>query len=197
MSRRTTFEIADSHLQVDLVARLPARLFLVQGVCMMLLGLAAVALPTISTLAIEFLVGALFFIGGAVRTVSVLRAPHAPGFRWSLATALSATVLGVLFLVGPSQGALTLTMILIAFFILEGIGAIVLALQLRRVLPSWSWTLLSGVVDLILASLIWQGWPGTAAWAIGLLVGVNMIFLGLALTMIGIAIRGASSNSPS
>jgi len=195
MSRRNLFGITEQRLEVDLVTRLSARIFLIEGACVMFLGFLAVVLPNISTLAIELLIGALFFGGGTLRTASVLRARDAPGFGWSLTTALLATLLGVLFIVGPRQGAVTLTIILIAFFILEGIGAIVFALQLRRLLPYWSWTMLSGLVDLILAYVIWQGWPGTAAWVIGLLVGINMIFLGLALVMIGIAVRGASGDS--
>ena len=59
----------------------------------------------------------------------------------------------------------------------------------RATMRGWGWTLFSGMVDLVLAYLIWRGWPDSAAWAIGLLVGINMFFLGLSLAMTAIAVR--------
>ena len=84
---------------------------------------------------------------------------------------------------------LTLTLVLVVFFILEGIGAILVAIEHRRHLPSWGWVLFSGLVDLLLAFLIWDGWPSSASWAIGLLVGINMLFVGLSLIMTALAAR--------
>ena len=66
------------------------------------------------------------------------------------------------------------------------------ALLAHRPAGGWSWTLLSGLVDLVLAYFIWRGWPASAAWAIGLLVGINMFFLGLSLAMTAIAARTMS-----
>jgi uncharacterized membrane protein HdeD (DUF308 family) len=107
-----------------------------------------------------------------------------PGFGWSLLTALLAIALGLMLIFRPLTGVLTLTMVLIAFFILEGITAIALAVQHREHLPSRGWVLFSGIVDLLLAFLIWAaGWPSSADWAIGRLVGINMLFLGLSLVM--------------
>jgi uncharacterized membrane protein HdeD (DUF308 family) len=165
------------------------KLFLVQGVIMMSLGLFAVALPHISTLAIEIFVGWLFLVGGISRVLAVLRSRTAPGFWWSLLTAVLAILLGLVLVLQPLQGVLTLTIMLVVIFAAEGIGAILISLDFRRHLQNWGWTLFSGIVDLVLAYLIWQGWPDTAAWAIGLLVGINMFFFGLALTMTAIAAR--------
>ena len=76
---------------------------------------------------------------------------------------------------------------LIAFFVIEGIVTIMYAIDHRAQLSSrWGWMLASGVVDLILAGIIFAGLPGTAAWALGLLVGINMVFGGTA--MIGMAL---------
>ncbi|HVO16777.1 MAG TPA: DUF308 domain-containing protein [Alphaproteobacteria bacterium] len=165
------------------------KLFLIQGIAMILLGLIAVALPNIATLAIAIFIGWLFLIGGVVRALSVWRARAAPGFGWSLATALVAIVLGLILVLRPLEGVLTLTMVLIALFLVEGVAAIVIALEFRRHIRQWGWTLFNGIVDLILAYLIFAGWPSTAAWAIGLLVGINMLFLGLSLTMTALAGR--------
>src|SRR5207302_9775209 len=80
-------------------------------------------------------------------------------------------------------GVLTLSMVLVAFFIIEGIASIIGAIEHRQHLRSWGWVLFSGIIDLLLAYLIWAGWPSSASWAIGLLVGINMLFLGLSLVM--------------
>ena len=84
---------------------------------------------------------------------------------------------------------ITLTIVLVAFFIIEGIAVIIAAIRFREQFPGWGWTLFSGVVDLVLAYLIWRGWPSSAGWAIGLLAGINMLFFGLSLTMTAVAAR--------
>jgi uncharacterized membrane protein HdeD (DUF308 family) len=165
------------------------KLFLAQGIVMMVLGFLAIAVPALATLAIEIFIGWLFFIAGIFRAVSVWRSRQAPGFAWSLLTAVLATVLGLVLILQPLAGVLTLTMVLVAFFIVEGIASIVGAIEHRQHLRSWGWVLFSGIVDLLLAYLIWQGWPSSASWAIGLLVGINMLFLGLSLVMTAFAAR--------
>jgi len=107
---------------------------------------------------------------------------HAPGFWWSLLSAALGTAAGIVLLARPLSGVLTLTLILIVFFAIEGIVSIMYALEHKRELSGrWGWMLASGIVDLIVAAIILAGLPGTAAWAIGLLVGINMVFGGSAL----------------
>jgi uncharacterized membrane protein HdeD (DUF308 family) len=165
------------------------KLFLVEGIVMMVLGLLAIAEPEIASLAITIFIGWLFLIGGIFRTVSLLQHRDIPGFGWAIATALLAVILGIVLLIRPLAGVLSLTIALIAFFILEGITAILLAIEHRRHLPSWGWILFSGIIDLVLAFLIWDGWPSSADWVIGLLVGINMVFVGLSLIMTALAAR--------
>jgi uncharacterized membrane protein HdeD (DUF308 family) len=171
------------------------KLFLAEGIVMMVLGLLAIAVPEVATLAITIFIGWLFFIGGIFRTISVLQHRAMPGFAWSLLIAVLAILLGLILIVRPIAGVLTLTIWLIVFFIIEGIAAIFLAIEHRRHLPSWGWVLLSGLVDLLLAYLIWDGWPSSAAWAIGLLVGINMVFVGLSLVMTALAARTMAPGS--
>ena len=165
------------------------KLVLAQGIVMMVLGILAVAEPNVATFALSIFVGWLFFIGGIFRAVWIWRSRAMPGFAWSLLTALLAILFGLILIFRPLTGALTLTMVLVAFFILEGITAIVLAVQHREHLRSWGWVLFSGIIDLLLAYLIWAGWPSSADWAIGLLVGINMLFFGLSLVMTSLAAR--------
>jgi len=165
------------------------KLFLVQGIILIILGLLAVAMPLAGTFAVELLVGWLFFIGGIVRTLALLGNKHQPGFWWSLLGAFLASALGLVLIANPFQGVITLTMVMMALFLAEGVSAIFAALHFREHSKSWGWLLLTGLVDLFLVYLLWQGWPGTVAWAIGLLAGVNLFFTGLSLVMLSVAAR--------
>ena len=99
----------------------------------------------------------------------------------------------MILIANPLRGVLTLTMVLMALFLIEGVAAILAALNFRQHSRNWGWLLFSGIVDLVLVYLIWQGWPATAAWAIGLLAGVNLLFTGLSLVMLAIAARQAGA----
>ena len=80
----------------------------------------------------------------------------------------------------------------IAFFIIEGVASIMFALEHKRELSGrWGWMLVSGIVDLVLATFVFAGLPSTAAWAIGLLVGINMVFGGSALIAMALHARNA------
>ena len=111
-------------------------------------------------------------------------------FLWSLLTAALSLLAGVLLLWHPIEGAISLTLVLIAFFIVEGLFQIVVSFGYRDLFPeSWGWMLASGIADLALAALIIAGWPGTASWALGLIVGVNLITSGIATTMVAVTAR--------
>jgi len=115
---------------------------------------------------------------------------RAPGFGWSLVSAILGIAVGIVLLLWPLSGVLSLTMILIAFFVIEGIASIMFALDHKRELSGrWGWMLASGIIDLILATIILTGLPGTAAGAIGLLVGINMVFGGSALIAMALHAR--------
>jgi uncharacterized membrane protein HdeD (DUF308 family) len=131
-------------------------------------------------------------LSGIVGLVATFRTRGAPGFGWSLLSAILGIIAGVVLLAWPLSGALSLTMILTAFLTIEGIVSIMYALDHRRELTQrWSFMLVSGVVDLILAGMIFAGLPATAAWAIGLLVGINLVFGGTALIAMALQARAA------
>lgn len=169
------------------------KLFLFEGILMVVLGMLAVTLPNISTLEIELLVGWLFIIGGVVRVATIFRKRYMPGFWWSLFRGIIAVALGVILLGRPLQGVITLTIVMTAFFVVEGVAAVFVALDFRRHLRHWGFMLLSGLINLVLAYLIWRGWPNTATWVIGLYVGIYMIFLGIPLIMTAITARRIGS----
>jgi uncharacterized membrane protein HdeD (DUF308 family) len=165
-------------------------LFLVEGIILIILGLAAVVIPPIATLAVEILYGWLFLISGIVGLIFTFRMRQAPGFWWSLVSAILGIAVGIVLLLWPLSGVLSLTLVLIVFFVIEGVASIMFALEHKRELTGrWGWMLASGIIDLILATIIFAGLPGTAAWAIGLLVGINMVFGGSALIAMALHAR--------
>ena len=163
------------------------KLFLIEGIVLIILGMAAILVPPIATLAFELVIGWLFLFSGVVGLITTFWMRNAPGFWWSLFSAVVAIAAGIVLLRWPLSGTLSLTFVLIAFFVIEGIVTIMYAIDHRGQLSGrWGWMLASGVVDLMLAGIIFAGLPGTAAWALGLLVGINMVFGGTA--MIGMAL---------
>jgi uncharacterized membrane protein HdeD (DUF308 family) len=168
-------------------------LYLVEGVVLLVLGAAAIVLPPLATLTVTILFGWLFLLSGLIGLFTTFWMRHAPGFWWSLLSAALAIVVGGLLLAMPLGGALSLTILLVCFFIIEGVASIMFALDHKRELSGrWGWMLVSGVVDLVLAAIIFLGLPGTAVWAIGLLVGINMIFGGSALIAMALHARKAA-----
>jgi uncharacterized membrane protein HdeD (DUF308 family) len=170
--------------------------FLVEGIILVVLGLAAILIPPIASLAVAIIVGWLFLISGVVGLVMTFWLRHAPGFWWSLVSALLGIAAGVVLLGWPVSGLLSLTLVLIVYFVFEGIASIMFALDHRRELTGrWGWMLTSGIVDLVLAIIIWAGFPGTAAWAIGLLVGINMLMGGTSMIAIALHARTAGASA--
>ena len=166
------------------------RLFLGEGIALSILGLAAIIVPLIAGLFATVFLGWLFLIAGIVSLVATLRARQAPGFGWSLLSALAAVIAGRVLLWNPLQGLVTLTYVLTAFFIVDGILIVILAIAHRRELSGkWEWMMVNGVIDLILAGIIIAALPGTLVWAFGLLVGIDMMFGGASLIAMALEAR--------
>ena len=171
--------------------RLHSGLFLAQGIIMTLLGIAAVIWPQFSTLAVDVYIGWILLFSGVMGLIMMFSAPSAAGFLWSLLTSALALFAGVLLLWHPIEGVVTLTLVLIAFFIAEGAFQIAAAFSYRTAFPeSWGWMLASGIADLLLATMIMAGWPASAVWALGLIVGVNLITSGVAIALVASSVRG-------
>jgi uncharacterized membrane protein HdeD (DUF308 family) len=167
--------------------------FLIEGSGLVLLGLAALVVPAFAGLAFTILLGLLLLLSGAVGLVLTIWARRMPGFWWSLLSALLAIGAGTVLLAQPPQGRLTLTVVLAAYFLAEGVFTIAYALAHGRELSErWSWLLASGILDLMLAGVIFAGLPGAATWALGLMVGVEMMFGGVALIAMALAARNAA-----
>jgi len=165
---------------------------LVEGILLVVLGLAAMIVPPAASLAVTILLGWLFLISGIAGLALTFWARELPGFWWSLISAALAVLAGGILLAQPAQGTLTLTIVVGAYFLAEGVATIMYALEHRRELSGrWSWMLVAGLVDILIAVIIITGLPGSALWAIGLLVGVNLLFGGASLIGVALAARNA------
>jgi len=172
-------------------------LFLCEGIALVILGILALLAPVIASVAATVFFGWILLVSGIVGLISTFRARQAPGFGWSLLSALVATVAGLLLLVWPLQGTLSLTAVLIAFLLVEGAVSVMYALEHRSALSGrWGWMLASGIVDIFLGILLLVGLPGTALWALGLLVGINMLFGGWVLILMALHARPAPGAAP-
>ncbi len=164
--------------------------FLALGIVLILVGIAAICFPLVSTIAAKIFLGWLFLIGGVFMIIHAFSAQGWGGFLWSL-------LIGVLYLIAggylaffPLTGLLTLAILLAILFAAEGIMEIIMA---YRVHPSegWGWLLLSGIAALAVGVLIFLGLPSSATWALGLLVGINLLFSGWSYVFLAMAGRKA------
>jgi uncharacterized membrane protein HdeD (DUF308 family) len=156
------------------------KLYLAEGVGLLILGLIAVIVPPL-------------LVSGIIGLITTFWMRGAPGFWWSLASAFLAILAGIWLLAQPIAGPLTLTAVLIVFFLIEGVASIMFAIDHRRELSGrWGFMLVSGIVDLVLGVMLLAGWPSTAVWALGLLVGINLVFGGAALIAMALNARTAA-----
>ena len=166
--------------------------FLFEGILLAVLGLAAMVVPPLASLAVTIFLGWMFLISGIVGLFVTYWARQMPGFWWSLFSAALAVLAGLVLLARPMQGVLTLTIVVGAYFLAEGVATIMYALEHRRELSErWSWLLVSGLIDILISFLIISGLPGSAEWAIGLLVGINLVLGGASLVGMALAARKA------
>ena len=164
--------------------------YLVEGIVLICLGAAAVIVPAIATLAVTIFLGWLFLISGLVGMFNTMRTRGVPGFWWSLLSAILAIAVGAIMIGRPIGGAFSLTLLLIAFFLIEGIASIMFALDHRRYLAgAWGWMLASGIVDLLIVVVVFAELPGSALWVLGILLGINLTIGGIALVAMALQAR--------
>lgn len=170
-------------------------LFIFEGIVLLVLGTLALLAPFIATLAATVFFGVLLLVSGVTGLIATLRSVRtAPGYGWSLLSALAGIVAGIVLLVWPLPGAFSLTAVLIAFLFVEGVISIMYALEHRKALSGrWGWMLASGIADVVLGLILVLGLPGSAQWALGVILGINMIFGGWALIAMATSARSSTS----
>jgi uncharacterized membrane protein HdeD (DUF308 family) len=173
--------------------------FKIYGVILILLGAASIILPGVATLATTITVGWLLIAGGIFGVISDFQSgTSAPGFWWNLLTAILCVLAGGVLLWNPIAGVLTLTIILAAYLLATGVTKGITAFHYRSVIPkAWGWMLFSALVDIALSAIIIAGFPGTAVWVLGLMVGINLLFTGVALITAAIYCQSEGQAAPS
>ena len=156
--------------------------FLGAGIILLILGAAAIAVPLAASIAIETIFGWIFVLSGIVTIAQSFRAVSSGKCILRLLAGIFYFAVGIMFLVHPMEGVLTLTLLLAILFMFEGIIKIAVSVQLKPA-TNWIWMLVSGIAALILSVLIFAGYPSTAAWVLGLLVGINLMFSGWTMLM--------------
>lgn len=161
---------------------------LVLGIVQMIAGVLAVGAPVIATVASAVFLGWLFVFSGVVQLVHAFRVRGWQGFALHVLGGVIYTLAGLVLVSTPMEGAVTLTLLLAIFFVIEGVVRCLQALRLR---PGhhWGWFLLGGLAGVVLGILIFVQWPTSGTWAIGLMVGINFIMSGTTLTSLALAVR--------
>jgi uncharacterized membrane protein HdeD (DUF308 family) len=157
------------------------------GCISVLAGMVAITYSVIATLVSVIFLGWLLIFGGVLEGVYALRHRERGHVVLYLLEALLAFIVGALLLQSPARGAIVLTMLLATYFVIAGAFRIVGALALH--LPHRGWLLASGIINLALGIIVWGGWPVSALWVLGTLIGINMIFSGWARIMLALALK--------
>ncbi len=169
------------------------RLFLIEGIILIVLGAGAIIIPPLASIAVAVFLGWLFLIAGGVGLAAVIAGRSAPGFVWSLLSAIVTIAAGVALVGWPVIGVLSLTFVLTVFLVIDGIVTMAFALDHRRQLSQrWIFLFINGALDLALAAIIVIALPQSAIWALGLIVGIDLIFGGFSLVAMALADRKAA-----
>lgn len=161
--------------------------YLASGIAFLLFGAIALGFSVLATLASVVVFGWMLLFGGIFETVHAFNAPRWSGFFLEALIGILYMVVGGMMVFNPGAGALSLTLLMAAFFLVGGTFRILGAAMLRP--PSWGWLIVSGSITLLLGVLIWAEWPASAFWVIGLFVGIDMIFSGSWLVMLALGVR--------
>lgn len=159
------------------------------GVIYVIMGIIMVGSPIASTYAIEIFLGFILLIGGVISVIGSFFSGNWKKFILILLSGVLYLIVGYMLLKNPMAGVLTLTILLAAFLLVEGIFKIIHSFQMKPA-PNWVWLLVSGIASVILGVMIWGEFPASSAFIIGLLVGIYFIINGFSMAMISLALKG-------
>ena len=162
--------------------------YLIQGVLMVLAGIVALVYPFVSTVALVVVLGWLLILSGIVQGISLIGTQNVPNFWLQLVSVVLSIIVGVLFLRRPGEAVVTLTLLLIVFFMVEGFAKLIFSLTIRP-LPNWGWVLASGIIGILLSFYLLANLTTIAVWLLGVLLGIQLIFEGVALGSLAWQVR--------
>ena len=162
-------------------------LYVALGLLSVVVGFMAISSKFVATFLSVRVFGWLLLIAGISEVVHAIMVRRLRGFALHLLAATLYLLGGLFMLEDPARAALVLTLLLAASFLVGGFLRVVFALVVR--FPAWPWVLLNGVVDVLLGFLIWNDWPESSLWVIGLFVGIDLILHGVGWIMLGFGVR--------
>ena len=166
------------------ILRAPGRAGTVWGFAVMLLGVLAVSVPFVSGVATTTLVSVLITAAGIAMTVFAFKAgSFGKGLLQFLFGGIT-IVAGVAMFMTPMMSMFTLTGVLMVYFVVDGLFGIYNGVKGRGA-PGWGWVTISGIASIVLAVLLYRQWPDSGTYAVGLLVGIRLIFTGWSIAMLG------------
>jgi uncharacterized membrane protein HdeD (DUF308 family) len=160
--------------------------FMILGICLVILGIVAIVFPLLSTIVVKTFIGWLFLIGGVIQVIHAFSTQKWGAFFFNLLVGILYVFVGGWLAFFPLTGILTLTILLSALFIVQGIVEILMSFRLRPH-GGWGWVLVSGILAFVVGILIFSELPSSAAWAIGLLAGINLLSSGWAYFFLALA----------
>jgi uncharacterized membrane protein HdeD (DUF308 family) len=166
------------------------------GVLLIVLGMVAVCLPLLAAVAVTGLVAWLIILAGVVHLVLAFRAHGAGSMIWKLLVGIAYLCFGGYLIWRPLVGVASLTLLLATLFLVEGVLDVILFFKMRPLQGS-GWVLTDGIVTLLLGAMIYLQWPSSSLWAIGTLVGISLIFSGVARVMMSLAVRKVAGTATS
>jgi uncharacterized membrane protein HdeD (DUF308 family) len=161
--------------------------FLSIGILLTILGVLAIGASTLVTLASMLYFGVLMIIGGVVQAVNAIKTRKGGGFLINALSAILYLIIGVILVLHPAESAITITLLLAAFFTVSGLFKMVAAISHRY--AQWGWLLLNGLITLALGIMIFAEWPISGLWVIGLFIGIDLIVMGWTWTTLALASR--------
>jgi uncharacterized membrane protein HdeD (DUF308 family) len=162
--------------------------YIAAAVLFIILGLFGIIEPGIAGLGVTLLVGWLLLIGAVFHFVAAFKGGGAKQVIFQVLVGILYTIGGLYFLTHTIMGTATLTLLLAGIILAEGVIEVVSYFRNRKEGAS-GWILFNAIITLLLGGLIWFHWPSSTVWAIGTLVGVNLLMTGITRLMFGLAIR--------
>jgi uncharacterized membrane protein HdeD (DUF308 family) len=164
--------------------------YLALGIALIILGAIAVSDAYLATVASVFVFGWILIAGGVLLGFMSFLTGKWSGFLLALAAGILSFITGIMLLRAPLAGAATLTLLILSFFIIEGIYRTIASIAMR--FPNWGWSLASGIVSIVLGGILLGGWPQISFWFVGLLVGIDLIVHGFSWCMFALSVHGLS-----
>ncbi len=164
-------------------------LLILQAVLLVIGGVVALVYPLISTLAVTLFLGWMLIFTGIVQAITVIAARNVPHFWWQLISAVLAVITGLIFIRNPTLGVASLALLLVIFFMVEGITKVVFSLTVRP-LPNWGWIMVSGIIGLLIGFWLLFN-PALTLLALGIFIGIQFISEGIAIGYMAWATRNS------